>query len=444
MSIFNDKSLKGVAEAVAKIMEAEKKAKMDYDKDGKIESPKDEVWGSRLRAAKMAGKLKEEEELDEAKKKPYHKDEVAKKIGAAMNKADDLVQKGRAERAAARAIANAKYGSKMKKEEVEQLQEYESKGGVYKHKAKLEKGIQYGETDWDKEEKEAKKMSSPKRAQKGYGARQNMGLRGLSDGTKKKKVNEELSFTEMLELYNEHGLKVIAPIEKEEIEVEGNTIEVIDADKINGFVETVVEEADEKEFNDNLEKNKAKAAGKAKQPDLAKGDVQAVKQEEFELDEEYEYISEAEYLELDEEEQQLWEAVTSQSYSNLRDKKSKVPATEFGAKGTKTKVLDQIRSHEFRKRHSTGKNVYATDFKVGKKDTTEMMYRKKSGKKGQVPSQRAGVRRNRYDESVQQIDEVAPPGREKQVKALKKVPGIDNPWAVSWASYRKSHPKKKD
>ena len=47
-------------------------------------------------------------------------------------------------------------------------------------------------------------------------------------------------------------------------------------------------------------------------------------------------------------------------------------------------------------------------------------------------------------EEVEQIDEVAPPGREKQVKALKKVPGIDNPWAVSWASYRKSHPKKKD
>ena len=46
----------------------EKKADKDYDKDGKIESPKDEVWGSRLRAAKMAGKLKEEEQLDELSK----------------------------------------------------------------------------------------------------------------------------------------------------------------------------------------------------------------------------------------------------------------------------------------------------------------------------------------------------------------------------------------
>ena len=68
MSLSNDKALKSVAEAVNKIMEAEKKAKMDYDKDGKVESPKDEVWGSRLRAAKMAGKLKEEEQLDELSK----------------------------------------------------------------------------------------------------------------------------------------------------------------------------------------------------------------------------------------------------------------------------------------------------------------------------------------------------------------------------------------
>ena len=41
------------------LFEAAKKAKKDWDKDGKIESEKDEVWGSRLRAAKMAGKLKE-------------------------------------------------------------------------------------------------------------------------------------------------------------------------------------------------------------------------------------------------------------------------------------------------------------------------------------------------------------------------------------------------
>ena len=47
-----DESSKTVKEAV-------KKAKKDYDGDGKIESDKDEVWGSRMKAAKKAGKLKE-------------------------------------------------------------------------------------------------------------------------------------------------------------------------------------------------------------------------------------------------------------------------------------------------------------------------------------------------------------------------------------------------
>ena len=58
-----------------------KLAKKDYDKDGKVESPKDEVWGSRLRAAKMAGKLKEEEQIDEVSEKlvkRYHKKAVEK------------------------------------------------------------------------------------------------------------------------------------------------------------------------------------------------------------------------------------------------------------------------------------------------------------------------------------------------------------------------------
>lgn len=39
-------------------------------------------------------------------------------------------------------------------------------------------------------------------------------------------------------------------------------------------------------------------------------------------------------------------------------------------------------------------------------------------------------------EEVEQMDEVAPPGREKQVKALKGK--VDNPYAVAWASYNKS------
>jgi hypothetical protein len=35
------------------------------------------------------------------------------------------------------------------------------------------------------------------------------------------------------------------------------------------------------------------------------------------------------------------------------------------------------------------------------------------------------------------VDEVAPPGKEKMVKALKKDPDIDNPWAVAWSVHNK-------
>jgi hypothetical protein len=40
-------------------VEEEKKADKDYDGDGKVESAKDEVWGSRFKAAKKAGKMEE-------------------------------------------------------------------------------------------------------------------------------------------------------------------------------------------------------------------------------------------------------------------------------------------------------------------------------------------------------------------------------------------------
>jgi len=42
-----------------------------------------------------------------------------------------------------------------------------------------------------------------------------------------------------------------------------------------------------------------------------------------------------------------------------------------------------------------------------------------------------------------EIDEVAPPGKEKMVKALKKDPDVDNPWAVAWYMHGKEKKNKK-
>jgi hypothetical protein len=114
---------------------------------------------------------------------------------------------------------------------------------------------------------------------KGYGARQNY--------KRSTRVNEQLSFTEMLELYNEHGLKVLAPIETEEMDIDGTTIQVIDGDKINGYVETTVEEVTNDEFTKEFEDQKASFEGKKKQPKVVAGKTTGVKEmpEEYELDE---------------------------------------------------------------------------------------------------------------------------------------------------------------
>jgi hypothetical protein len=139
----------------------------------------------------------------------------------------------------------------VKKEEVEQIQEYESKGGRYVHKGTYgtAKGAEYGETDYDKENEMAKNDSKPaKPARKKYGARQNF--------VRSTRVNE--SFSGLLGLYKEGGLKALEEA-------------------------LVKEEPTNDQYHAELEDTKAKAEGKKKQPELAKGSVQAVKQEETEI-----------------------------------------------------------------------------------------------------------------------------------------------------------------
>jgi hypothetical protein len=140
----------------------------------------------------------------------------------------------------------------VKKEEVEQIQEYESKGGRYVHKGTYgtEKSVEAGYTDYDKENELAKKhLKAEKPARKKYGARQNY--------VRSTRVNE--SFSALLSVYKETGLK--------------------------GLAEALVkEEPTNDQYNAELDDAKAKAEGKKKQPELTKGYVQAVKSEETEIE----------------------------------------------------------------------------------------------------------------------------------------------------------------
>jgi hypothetical protein len=136
-----------------------------------------------------------------------------------------------------------------------------STGSVTKTKTGLVHKRDYKDDDSDDTQKKST----------GYGARQNY--------KRSTRVNEQLSFTEMLELYNEHGLKVLAPIESEEMDIDGTTIQVIDGDKINGYVETTIgEEVTNDEFTKEFKDQQASFEGKKKQPKVAAGKTTGVKE----------------------------------------------------------------------------------------------------------------------------------------------------------------------
>ena len=116
------KTPKEVDEAV------EKKADKDYDKDGKIESGKDEFWGSRLRAAKM----KNEDKWTDIADGPWKKSK--KSSSQAMSSAHNLAGKGMKD---AKSLgrkpdlkAAASYLKSKIKEESEQIDEISTKTAV--------------------------------------------------------------------------------------------------------------------------------------------------------------------------------------------------------------------------------------------------------------------------------------------------------------------------
>ena len=304
MSNFNDKALKSVAEAAAKIMGEAlvgNQHKIDANKNGKVDAHDFKL----LRAKKS---MKEAEQIEEGGMPSSvikHKQSLATKSPEELHANFKEVSKriGKSVEDTARSTAwshgygkgegkgSGHYWNKIKhlepkSESVEQIDEYNSKGGVYKHKGKYgyqgtgaEHGVSDHEKDTDMDDLDYQKKS------KKLGARQNMGKRGQSDGTKKKKTNE--SFTEMLEMYNEHGLKYLAELGRVEEDVlidetPGQDIQVINADIQNGYAEMTVEEVDNETFTKEMKDQEAKMNGKKKGGDVAKPSVQAVKQEEVE------------------------------------------------------------------------------------------------------------------------------------------------------------------
>ena len=290
MSIFNDKTLKGVAEAAAKIMAETSHG--SHPKTSKEKSlaalahPKDKITHKDVLVGRGVLKKEDVEQLDEVGDTPAGRKTLSSYVMKALG--DKNRQKG-LRKATSRLYKDNYYGKKTNEEVEEQIDEAfpsvedakkrmaagkTATGTVTKTKTGLihKRDFEHNAEDDDHPEKVGRPRS--------YGARQNY--------KRSTRVNEELSFTEMLELYNEHGLKVLAPIEKEEMDIDGTTIEVIDADNVNGFVETTVEEeVTNDQFTKEYEDQKASFEGKKPQPKVAAGKTVGVKAmpEEVELDE---------------------------------------------------------------------------------------------------------------------------------------------------------------
>jgi hypothetical protein len=285
MSIFNDKALKGVAEAAAKIMaETSHGSQPKTDKEKSLAAlahPKDKITHKDVLVGRGVLKKEETEQIDEmsysAKEARAGKDigkpgKMFSKI--AKSAAEKYGSEERGKKVAGAVLA------KLRKEDTE-TPEQEQLNEAFPTVADAKKRMDAGKTSTGSVTKTATGLvhkrdykddddedDTPKK-KGGYGARQNY--------KRSTRVNESASFTDMLELYNEHGLKVLAPIEVEEEQIGDHTIQVIDADKVNGVVETIVEEPSNEQFTKELKDQEASAAGKKPQPKIAAGKTTGVK-----------------------------------------------------------------------------------------------------------------------------------------------------------------------
>ena len=111
-------------EAYKCVKEEDKMADKDYDRDGKIETSKKEVWGSRLRAAKASGKYKGP--VDE-KKDCYEESDglppsdAAKQAGARQQAQTPSSTPARTGNAAGSTISNARAATGMQEAQINEL-----------------------------------------------------------------------------------------------------------------------------------------------------------------------------------------------------------------------------------------------------------------------------------------------------------------------------------
>ena len=298
------KELGGVADAVTKIMDEALKGnqhKIDANKNGKVDAHDFKL----LRAKKeVKEETKQIDELSKATMGSY----VNKSAKDAVDRTAQEVETGEIDKLADKRMKGIKLATKkLTKEESVKEGYYKDMDTNRKEDERLAKKVS---SPFGKPDKKKTKIATPGKFGYGYSAARHLARQGMAGvtkeeteqvdeviqktssgyihharpgvyggsekekhvvdtlrGPKKSELNAiekekkmKKSFSEMVELYNEIGLKSLSNM--------------------------ISEEPDNEQFTQELKDQEAKAAGKGKKAEVAKGAVQAVKQEEVEQIEE--------------------------------------------------------------------------------------------------------------------------------------------------------------
>jgi len=360
MSIFNDKALKGVAAAVAKIMDEELKGnqhKIDANKNGKVDAHdfkllrgkktiKEDDVGYQHRYSVKNGKATVHNPAKGEKDEPHHiyadSAELAVSKHAARTKApmkesldeafptvDDAKKRMDAGKTSSGTVTKTKTGLVHKRDhdKDDAASDTQKKSTKYGARQSFERSSRVNEKPGKYKKVEKRPDDRSKIDTKSYKV-SDRAAKAL-DSMRGSLKEERLSFTEMLELYNEHGVEVINKIFPQTVKFGDTEVELIDANEVNGVVgitveegvmsavkgavgvvkdviskerayqaqkqmstgntlkklrkeESLSEEPDNETFTKEVEAQKEKNAGRGKKAEVAKPSVQAVKQEEVE------------------------------------------------------------------------------------------------------------------------------------------------------------------
>ena len=303
--MYSDNLTQKVAQAAAKIMDEElkgKQHKIDANKNGKVDAED-------FKLLKAKKEVKEEsEQIDELSKKTLGS-YVNKSAKDAVDRTAQEVETGEIDKLADKRMSGIKLATKkLAKEETDQVEE-----GYYKtmdtNRKEDERLAKKDSSPFGKPDKKKTKIATAGKFGYGYSAARHLARQGMATVTKEEteQVDEVIQktssgyihharpgvyggsekekhvvdtlrgpkkselnaiekekkmkkFSEMVELYNEIGLKSLSTM--------------------------ISEEPDNEQFTQELKDQQAKSEGKGKKVEVAKGAVQAVKQEEVEqLDE---------------------------------------------------------------------------------------------------------------------------------------------------------------